>query len=228
MTRRRTPVETTGTFFLIDQLQPPLNWPEVFGDEGPVEVEVGPGKGVYLAHAGREQPGTNFVGVELARKYAGLAAERVVKVGLGNVRVVAGDAQKFLDQFVPERSIEVLHVYFPDPWWKKRHRKRRVVNERFVNRAAKVVKVGGELRLMTDVEEYFRESVALITSHPGMVAIDESRVEAGDAWKIQTNFANKFRVEGRPFFGERYRVTGLEGSARRVEEPPDEGDASEG
>ncbi|MEW4570974.1 tRNA (guanosine(46)-N7)-methyltransferase TrmB [Tautonia sp. JC769] len=206
MPRRRSPVDTTGTFFLLDQLQPPLDWAAFFGNDGPVEVEVGPGKGVYLAFAGAEQPGSNFVGVELARKYAGLAAQRVVKAGLGNVRVVAGDAQKFLDEFVPERSIAVLHVYFPDPWWKKRHRKRRVVNERFVDRASKVVKVGGELRLMTDVEEYFRESVDLITAHPGFEPIDESRVEAGDAWQIQTNFANKFRVEGRPFFGERYRV----------------------
>ena len=208
MPRRRTPVDTTGTFLLLDDLQPPLDWAGFFGDDRPVEVEVGPGKGVFLAKAGAERPGTNFVGVELAKKYAGLAAQRVVKAGLGNVRVVAGDAQKFLEQFVPSGSVEVLHVYFPDPWWKKRHRKRRVVNERFVARAAEIVRPGGELRVMTDVEEYFREIVELVAAHGGFEPIDEARVEAGDAWQLQTNFANKFRVEGRPFFGERYRVGG--------------------
>lgn len=206
MPRRRTTVDTTGTFFQLDDLQPPLAWDSFFGNANPVEVEVGPGKGVYLAYSGSEYPETNIVGVELAKKYALLSAERVIKAGLGNVRVVAGDAQKFLEDFVPNRSIEVLHVYFPDPWWKKRHRKRRVVNERFVDRAAQIIRIGGELRIMTDVEEYFREVLDLLGPHLAFEAIDESRVEAGDAWQIQTNFANKFRVEGRPFFGERYRV----------------------
>jgi tRNA (guanine-N7-)-methyltransferase len=206
MPRRRTLVDTTGTFSELDDLTPPLSWAEFFGNEHPVELEVGPGKGVFLAHAGAERPGTNFVGVELAKKYAIFSAARAVKAGLGNVRVVAGDAQKFLDAFVPDRSIEVLHVYFPDPWWKKRHRKRRVVNDRFLDRAAQVVKPGGELRVMTDVEEYFRETVDLLASRPAFEPIDESRVESGDAWQLQTNFANKFRLEGRPFFGERYRV----------------------
>lgn len=206
MSRRRSLVDTTGTFSLLDDLTPPLSWPEFFGNDRPVELEVGPGKGVFLAYAGAEQPGTNFVGVELAKKYAIFSAARAVKAGLDNVRVVAGDAQKFLDDFVPDRSVEVLHVYFPDPWWKKRHRKRRVVNARFVDRASKVIKLGGELRVMTDVEEYFREILDLLAPHPAFEPIDESRVESGDAWRLQTNFANKFRVEGRPFFGERYRV----------------------
>ena len=214
MPRRRPLVDATGTFFLLDLLQPPLDWRAFFGNDQPVEVEVGPGKGVYLATAGALQPGTNFVGVELAKKYAMLAAQRVVKAGLGNVRVVAGDAQKFLDEFVPERSVDVLHVYFPDPWW---HRKRRVVNERFVDRASKIVRMGGELRVMTDVEEYFREIVELVRAHPAFEARDESRVEAGDSWQIQTNFANKFRVEGRPFFGERYRVVEGKDIASEVE-----------
>ncbi|RUL86873.1 tRNA (guanosine(46)-N7)-methyltransferase TrmB [Tautonia sociabilis] len=216
MPRRRITVDTTGTFVPLDELQPPLDWPTFFGNDHPVEVEVGPGKGVFLASAGSEQPGTNFVGVELAKKYALHSAARVVKAGLRNVRVVAGDAQKFLDEFVPDRSVEVLHVYFPDPWWKKRHRKRRVVNERFVSRAAQVVRLGGELRVMTDVEEYFREIVDVLGEHPAFEAIDESRVEAGDAWQLQTNFANKFRQEGRPFFGERYRV----GQGGSPPEPP--------
>ena len=207
MPRRRRPVDTTGVFFELDHLTPPLDWPAFFGADRPVEVEVGPGKGVFLATAGAERPGTSFVGVEVARKYAILAAERVVKAGLGNVRVIAGDAQTFLDRYVPSGSIEALHVYFPDPWWKKRHRKRRVVNERFVARAAEVIRPGGELRVITDVEEYYQAIVELIAAHPAYEPIGEAGAE-DDPQQIQTNFANKFRPEGRPFFGRRYRVGG--------------------
>ena len=143
MPRRRKPVDTTGVHYGLDERTPPLDWSAFVGNDRPVLVEVGPRKGVFLAHAGGMLPGTDFAGVERAKKYAVASAERVVKACLENVRLVSGDGQEFLERFVPEGSVEVLHVYFPDPWWKARHRKRRVVNERFLDRASKVVRAGG-------------------------------------------------------------------------------------
>ena len=206
MPRRRKPVDVTGMYHELDDLRPPLDWAGFFGNDRPVQVEIGPGKGVFLAHAGGVLPGTNFVGVERAKKYAVVSAERVVKAGLENVRVVSGDGQEFLDRFVPEGSVEVLHVYFPDPWWKSRHRKRRVVNERFLDRASKVVRPGGELRVLTDVEEYFLDIADLLAARPCFRPIAAGGADEDILFRAETNFAIKYRVEGRPFFGGRYRV----------------------
>ena len=209
MPRRRKPVDVTGVHDSLEELTPPLDWSAFFGNGRPVQVEIGPGKGVFLAHAGGMLPGSNFVGVERAKKYAIASAERVVKAGLENVRLVSGDGQEFLERYVPEGSVEVLHVYFPDPWWKARHRKRRVVNERFLDRASKVVRAGGELRVLTDVEEYFLDIADLLAARPCFRPIASEGADEDVLFRAETNFAIKYRVEGRPFFGGRYRVEPL-------------------
>src|SRR5262245_3204454 len=104
---------------LLDFPASPTRPAELFGDDRPVELEVGPGKGLFLANAATRQPLHNFVGVEIARKYARKAAERVAKQALPNVRLFAGDARAFL-RLMPGASFRAVHVYFPDPWWKKR------------------------------------------------------------------------------------------------------------
>src|SRR4051794_7508195 len=105
------------TPFLLDLAgtEGPLQWPEVFGNDHPVELEVGSGKGLFLQNAATANPEHNFVGVELARKYASKAAERVAKRGLANVRVWPGDAKLFLAKHVATESLAAVHVYFPDP-----------------------------------------------------------------------------------------------------------------
>ena len=109
-----------------------IDWPALFGNDRPVELEVGSGKGLFLANAAMANPGHNFFGVELARKYARLAAERLAKLGISNAKVWPGDARDVLAHRVPDASLHAVHVYFPDPWWKKRHKKRRVFTETLV------------------------------------------------------------------------------------------------
>ncbi len=107
-------------------LTPPVRWPEIFGNDHPVELEIGSGKGLFLANAAQARPGHNFLGIEMAKKYAYKAAVRVAKLALGNVRVLPGDALLFMSKYAPPASLQAAHVYFPDPWWKARHKKRRV------------------------------------------------------------------------------------------------------
>jgi tRNA (guanine-N7-)-methyltransferase len=179
----------------------PVVWTEVFGNDHPVELEVGSGKGLFLANAAQAEPAHNFLGVEVARKYAQRAAERLAKHGLANVRVVAGDARLFLARYVPPASLCAVHVYFPDPWWKKRHKKRRVFAEPLVADIERTLLPGGELRVATDVEEYFGVIRSLVAGHPRFQErpAPEPRIPEHELDYL-TNFERKYRIEGRPIY----------------------------
>src|SRR5262249_23458445 len=140
-----------------DPAQPPerIDWRAVFGNDLPVELEVGFGKGLFLLTAAQQCPDINFAGIEIEKKYVLFSATRMVKRKLGNVRLAHGDARSILHERVADASLQAVHVYFPDPWWKKRHHKRRVFTEEFVAQCARVLKPGGKLHVVTDVEEYF-------------------------------------------------------------------------
>jgi tRNA (guanine-N7-)-methyltransferase len=200
-------VDTTP--FLLELAQCPelVSWLEFFGNDHPVELEVGSGKGLFLANAARANPGHNYVGIELARKYAGRAADRVAKLGLRNVRVVRGDARMFLSRSVPSESLAMVHVYFPDPWWKKRHKKRRVFAEPLVADIERTLVPGGELRVVTDVEEYFGVITELMASRPRFdeIPLPEPKAPEHDLDYL-TNFERKYRIEGRPIYRRYYRL----------------------
>lgn len=191
----------------VDLAPPPIDWPTLFGNDHPVELEVGSGKGLFLANAARENPGRNYLGVEIARKYARLAAERLAKQGLANAKLWAGDIREVMRR-VPDRSLQAVHVYFPDPWWKKRHKKRRVFNETLVAEIARTLHPGGELHVASDVEEYFLVIRELIAASPHFQEIPPP--ELGDPeheLDYLTNFERKYRIEGRPIHRASYTMT---------------------
>lgn len=184
----------------------PLYWPTVFGRAAPVEIEVGPGKGLFLANAATARPDHDFFGIEVARKYARKAAERVAKRHMANVRVVAGDGRKLLADLVPTGSVQAVHIYFPDPWWKKRHKKRRVFCESFVGNVARVLVPGGDFHFATDVEEYFGVMQELMATQALFLPQPEPEVRDPEHdLDYLTNFERKYRIEGRPIFRAHYR-----------------------
>lgn len=183
----------------------PVVWSDVFGNTRPVELEVGSGKGLFLANAASQRPDRNFFGVEHAKKYARRAMERLAKRGLTNVKVLPGDARRFLHEFVPPASLSAMHIYFPDPWWKKRHRKRRVFCEEFVRDVARALVPGGAFPVVTDVEEYFGVMTELMATHPEF-ATRPIRMPGEPAHDLDylTSFERKYRLEGRPIFRAEY------------------------
>lgn len=199
-------IDATPYTVTLDQLPEPVAWTDVFSNDRPVELEVGSGKGLFLANAGQARPDRNFFGIELARKYARRAADRVAKLGLANVRVLPGDALLFLAKYVPDASLAGLHVYFPDPWWKARHRKRRVFNEPLVRSAERALIPGSDLHVVTDVEEYFGVITGLMASHPRFRELPVPVPhEATHELDYLTNFERKYRIEGRPIYRALYR-----------------------
>lgn len=176
-----------------------IDWAALFGNDHPVEFEVGPGKGLFLANAARANPGRNYLGVEIARKYARLAAERLAKQGIANAKVWAGDVRDVLWRRVPDRSVRAVHVYFPDPWWKKRHKKRRVFTGDLIAQVERVLQPGGELHIASDVEEYFHLMRELIAASPRFDERPPADMKAPEHdLDYLTNFERKYRIEGRP------------------------------
>jgi tRNA (guanine-N7-)-methyltransferase len=200
-------IDTTPYTLELAGLEAPLSWPALFGNEGPVELEVGSGKGLFLAKAAAANPAHNFLGVELARKYARRAVERVAKLGLPNVKVVRGDGRLFVSRDVPARSLRAVHIYFPDPWWKTRHKKRRVFTGLFVDDVERALEPGGDFWMATDVEEYYGVMLALMAARPAFTPLPppEPNTPEHDLDYL-TNFERKYRLEGRRIFRAHYRL----------------------
>ena len=201
--RHRLPVEELASY-LLPEVKPgetaaPIDWSTFFGNANPVEIEVGFGKGMFLLSTATARPDVNFLGIEIVRKYALYAATRFAIRKLPNVKVVCTDARALLRDRIPERSVEAVHVYFPDPWWKKRHHKRRLFTADFVTSVERVLIEGGRFHVVTDVEDYFaimRDIVAQLPSFQTTPPPDPN--EPQHDLDYLTNFERKFRKEGRP------------------------------
>jgi len=199
---RRLPLEALAPYLLDIPLSPAqLDWQGLFGNHHPVEIEVGFGKGLFLVTAGGVCPDVNFLGIEIARKYQLFTATRLAKRGLSNVRVAKADARDFLRDFVAAGSVQAVHVYFPDPWWKKRHLKRRVFTPEFVAQCERILRPGGLLHAVTDVAEYFQIIAALLARHTSLHPLPAPPLrEAAHELDYLTNFERKFRKEGRAIY----------------------------
>jgi tRNA (guanine-N7-)-methyltransferase len=199
-------LETEG--FGIEQAQlPPYERGRVdprawFEQPGrPFEIEIGAGKGTFLVQQAPLRPEVNYLGIEKTLEFYRYAADRVRRRQLSNVRILRADAAEFLRFWCADGVASVVHLYFSDPWPKKRHRKRRVIQDRMLVELHRVVRPGGELRLVTDhdelwawYEDHARRHGHLFERRPF------DRVESAGAGEIVgSNFERKYRPEGRPF-----------------------------
>lgn len=175
---------------------PPIDWRALFGNDHPVQIEVGFGKGLFLLTQGQARPDTNFLGIEIERKYTLVTATRLARASLANVKLACTEARWFLKERVAAGSVAALHVYFPDPWWKNRHRKRKLFTRSFVAECARVLMDDGRLHFVTDVADYFAESIEIIKDVPALRPLP---VEPGEQ-EYLTNFERKYRLEGRPIY----------------------------
>lgn len=191
---------------LVEDLGQPLVSESLFGRAGllerrPLEIEVGSGKGLFLATAARLHPERDFLGIEVAHKYARFAASRLLKQDSANACMVCGDALAIFRERVSDASLAAVHVYFPDPWWKKRHRRRRVMNEAFLQDVQRTLVPGGALHFWTDVEEYFQTTLELIaacTALAGPLPVPERPAE--HHLDYHTHFERRTRLHDQPVY----------------------------
>ena len=186
----------------VDALPRPLDWRQVFGNDHPVELEIGTGKGTFLTEQAKARPDVNFFGLEWANWFFRYASDRLRRNQCANARMVRAEAGYFLTEFVADASVSVLHVYFPDPWPKKRHHKRRLVQEPFLRQAERILSPGGRVQIVSDHKGYFEENIEPTLKSSGVLqVVDYNRPgSAGEGEFVGTNFERKYRREGRPFY----------------------------
>jgi tRNA (guanine-N7-)-methyltransferase len=189
-----------------EQLPRPWNAAALFGRVAPLEVEVGSGKGLFLRTAAAASPAVDFLGIEIAARYAAFAAATLVKRNLPNGVVVAGDALRIFQELLPAQSLAAVHVYFPDPWWKNRHKKRRVMRAPLLKDIERTLQPGGLLHFWTDVEEYFHTTLELLAAETGLLGpfeVPEAPAEHDMAYR--THFERRMRLSNEPVYRAEFR-----------------------
>lgn len=172
----------------------PLAW---FDAPGPFELEIGSGKGGFLLHRARNNPDRRFLGIEWANQFFRYAADRMARWGLHNVRMMRTDAREFVMRYLPPACLNALHLYHPDPWPKKRHHKRRLVQPEFANVAVRTLAPGAEWLIQSDHEEYFQQMHSVLGNTVGLKEIEwECAVCKPDSEWSGTNYEIKYAREG--------------------------------
>jgi tRNA (guanine-N7-)-methyltransferase len=172
----------------------------LFGNDRPLELELGPGKGTFLLAESLARPEVNFLGIEYARRYWIFAADRLRRAGRANVRVVLAEASEFVRDFLESESLEAVHIYFPDPWPKTRHRRRRLIQPAFLELLLPKLKPGGRLAIATDHLDYFQQIHESVQRSP-LVAVDFATTRAAlENEAVGSNFERKYLKEGRRIY----------------------------
>ncbi|MEM9075157.1 MAG: tRNA (guanosine(46)-N7)-methyltransferase TrmB [Myxococcota bacterium] len=164
--------------------------------EGPLELDVGFGRGMSLFARAEVSPESRILGIEIKAKWATKVNWRRERLGLERMRVWAADAREALSRCGPDRCVHRVFVHFPDPWWKKRHQKRRVLQPSFLDTLARLLVPGGELFVQTDVEDRHALYVATIEAHPSFVL--EVRALATNPFGAVSNRERRAEEDGLP------------------------------
>jgi tRNA (guanine-N7-)-methyltransferase len=178
----------------VDDLEAPFCPQSLFSQTADLEIEIGSGKGLFVLNESGKVPERNFLGNEIAKKYCRFAAYRLAKNERRNAHMLRGDGLKLFRELLPSQCAVAVHVYFPDPWWKERHRRRRVIQPGFIADLQRVLIPGGVFHFWTDVEEYFDEAINLIKEHSdlrGPLAVKEAA--ADHDMDYRTHFERRMR-----------------------------------
>lgn len=200
--KTKGPVDLSRHLTQVDALPESVSSVSLFNNEAPLQIEVGSGKGLFMLTASGDQPDQNFLGIEIAHKYAEHGAAALARAQRGNAIMAAGDALPVFENKIADASLTAIHVYFPDPWWKKKHKKRRVLNEPFLRNVSAKLKPGGLFYFWTDVLEYFEstlELMAMIVPELGPPIPDEVS-PADDDLDYRTHFERRSRKHEIPVY----------------------------
>ncbi len=166
----------------------------------PVELEIGVGKGGFLLNRAEQRPEVNFLGVEYLKPYAAYVADRLRRAERTNAKMLCCDAKAFVENCIPDQSLLRVHIYFPDPWPKRRHNRRRLIQRPFLHHLKRVLKIGGQLLIVTDHRDYFEQMRRVLKPMAGLTPIRFPKLLDNDAHIVGTNFEKKYIDEGRYFY----------------------------
>jgi tRNA (guanine-N7-)-methyltransferase len=163
-----------GPRFLVPYQAQPLDFEAAFGRDAPLILEIGFGMGEATAHIAALMPETNFLCCEVHDPGVGALLKRIGEQGLSNIRIVQHDAVEVIDHMLPECSLAGVHVFFPDPWHKSRHNKRRLIQPKLVSRLASRLQTGGYIHCATDWEAYAQQMLDVLGAEPQLANTAEA------------------------------------------------------
>ena len=194
-------VDFSAYYGTVEDIEAPFDPQELFSVEREIELEIGSGKGHFVLTYSEKNPARNYLGNEVARKYAEFAAYRLARHGRENARMLQGDGMRLVNELMADESVMAVHVYFPDPWWKERHRKRRVIQPQSVKSFERILKPGGVFHFWTDVEQYFEEACDTVTAESSLTGPHEVEVLIPQHdMDYRTHFERRMRKNGHDVF----------------------------
>jgi tRNA (guanine-N7-)-methyltransferase len=179
-----------GPRFLLPFAQQTLDFPAVFGRQAPVVLEIGFGMGDATAQIAATLPDTDFIGCEVHEPGVGSLLKQIGERGLSNLRIVQHDAVEVLEHMIPPGSLAGVHIYFPDPWHKKRHHKRRLIQPPFVADLVRHLAPGGYIHCATDWEPYAQQMLEVLGADANLGNTAEGYAEK-PAYRPLTKFENR-------------------------------------
>ncbi len=174
---QRRALEELWPRYGLDASDAPFDFTRIFGRRAPIVLEIGFGDGEALAATATAHPENDYLGIEVHRPGVGALLRRLAEQNLANVRVVVADAKEVLTARIPDGSLAAVHLFFPDPWPKQRHHKRRLVQPDFAALLARKLAPGGYFHVATDWQDYAGHVAAVLAHTPGMIA-DMTRADA--------------------------------------------------
>lgn len=167
----------------IEYSEHPLDLEQLFARQAPLVLEVGFGNGTSLSAMAKNMPEKDFIGIEVHRPGVGNLLLQIEEQGLTNLRLFCHDAVEVLKQQIPDNSLDQFQLFFPDPWHKKRHHKRRIVQASFLDLLAKKLKQGGVIHMATDWEDYAIHMMEQLKVHPAF-----KNTQAGDQFSPRPDY----------------------------------------
>lgn len=198
---QRRALERLWPRYGLDPGAGPLDPLQAFGRRAPLALEIGFGDGAALAAMAALRPDWDFLGVEVHRPGVGRLLARLESEGLANVRVACADIVEVLEDWLPEQALAAAYIFFPDPWPKKRHHKRRLIQPAFAALLARKLAPGGRVSLATDWEDYARHMLAVLDATPGLQNLaGPGRFSGRPPERPPTKYETRGRRLGHPVF----------------------------
>jgi tRNA (guanine-N7-)-methyltransferase len=182
--------EEFGGQFLVEYKKEMLDYAAAFGRQAPTILEIGFGMGDTTAHIARQMPDKNFIGVEVHTPGVGSLLKQIGEQGITNLRLIQHDAFEVLHHMIADGSLDGVHIYFPDPWHKARHNKRRLIQPPFVKLLCDKLAPGGYIHLATDWEDYAVQMLEVLSAEPQLANTAEGYAPQ-PAYRPLTKFENR-------------------------------------
>jgi len=167
-TGQRRALDELGPRFVVPYSPVPANWEAVFGRQAPRILEIGFGMGATTAEIATARPGDDFIGVEVHEPGVGALLKLIGEQALTNIRIVQHDAVEVIEQMIEPGTLDGVHIFFPDPWHKARHHKRRLIQPKFVALLASRLKSGAYLHCATDWQNYAEQMLEVLGAEPSL------------------------------------------------------------